>query len=486
MPAVSSVQLQNTFTDQLGDLGSPVAVSPFAEPKLLLHSPETASLLGLASEFFLQQDAADYLSGKKLWPGSQPFAQKYTGHQFGQYNPDLGDGRGVLLGDRLGTDLQRYELHLKGAGRTPYSRFGDGRAVLRSSIREFLASEAMFHLGIPTSRALSLVGSTEPVRRETTEQGAMVIRVCQSHIRFGHFEYCFYQGGQQALQRLVDFCIQQYFPDCAQASNPAQALLQQVVLRTARLIAQWQAVGFNHGVMNTDNMSILGITFDYGPYAFLDDYQPGYICNHSDHSGRYAFDEQPGVALWNLNALAHAFSPLVPAEDLRQTLGLYEAELVSSYMQLMAKKLGLDQYRETDRALIGRWLALLQSQKQDYSLSMRRLAQFSADSKATALRDHMLDTAAFDLWADEYRARLADSALAEQARVQQIEQHNPLYVLRNYLAQQAISAAEQGNTEPLTALFNVLKQPYTEQATQAAFAAPPPDWGKSMEISCSS
>jgi uncharacterized protein YdiU (UPF0061 family) len=481
-----SLILSSTYASGLPDLVSAVAVTPFAEPKLLAFSADTAALLQLPTAFFSQTDAADYLSGKQLFAGSIPVAQKYAGHQFGQYNPELGDGRGLLLGDIQGSDCLRYDLHLKGAGRTPYSRFGDGRAVLRSSIREFLASEAMHHLGIPTSRALSLVGSTEPVQRETIEQGAMVIRVCPSHIRFGHFEHCFYTGDKNLLQRLVDFTVQQHFPDCLNAANPALAMLQQVVVRTAELISQWQAVGFNHGVMNTDNMSILGLSFDYGPYAFLDDYQPGYICNHSDHSGRYAFDEQPGIGLWNLNALAHALSPLIEVEDLRSALGLYEPTLVNHYMTLMGKKLGLSTQQPTDRALIGQWLALLQQQKQDYSLSFRRLADFSDDATGSSVRDHMLDVVAFDQWAELYRARLALEPASAVERKSQMDSINPLYILRNYLAQQVISAAEQGDTAPLHELMQVLQNPYQLQAGKEAFAAPPPDWGKGMDISCSS
>lgn len=478
--------LNSTYASQLPDLASVVPVSPFAEPKLLAYSTNTAALLRIPGSFFSQPDAADYLSGKKLFGGSTPIAQKYAGHQFGQYNPELGDGRGLLLGDVKGSDGQNYDLHLKGAGRTPYSRFGDGRAVLRSSIREFLASEAMYHLGIPTSRALSLVGSTEPVQRETIEQGAMIIRVCPSHIRFGHFEHCFYTGDKSQLQRLVDFTVQQYFPDCQRANNPALAMLQQVVVRTAQLISQWQAVGFNHGVMNTDNMSILGISFDYGPYAFLDDYQPGYICNHSDHSGRYAFDEQPGIGLWNLNALAHALSPLIEVDDLRNALSLYEPTLVNHYMTLMGKKLGLTTQQPTDRALIGQWLAILQQQQQDYSLSFRRLADFTDDATGTSVRDHMLDVAAFDQWAGLYRDRLAEESTTAAERKNLMNSVNPLYILRNYLAQQAIAAAEQGDLAPLHQLMLVLQNPYLHQAGKEAFAAPPPDWGKGMDISCSS
>jgi uncharacterized protein YdiU (UPF0061 family) len=480
------LQLNSTYANLLPDLVSQVAVTPFAEPKLLTYSADTAALLGLPTEFFQRPDAADYLSGKKLFTGSQPVAQKYAGHQFGQYNPELGDGRGLLLGDVKGTDGQRYDLHLKGAGRTPYSRFGDGRAVLRSSIREFLASEAMFHLGIPTSRALSLVGSTEPVQREQTEPGAMIIRVCPSHIRFGHFEHCFYSGDTEQLQRLVDFTVQQHFPDCQQAENPALAMLQQVVVRTAELISQWQAVGFNHGVMNTDNMSILGLSFDYGPYAFLDDYQPGYICNHSDHSGRYAFDEQPGIGLWNLNALAHTLSPLIGIEELRSALSLYEPTLVRHYMQLMAKKMGLTTVQDNDRALIGQWLALLQQQQQDYTLSFRRLADFSDDALGASVRGHMPDWAAFDQWAELYRARLALEPTTAAQRKAQMNSLNPLYILRNYLAQQVIDAAEQGDTVPLEELMQLLRDPYQAQQGKERFAAASPAWGKAMTISCSS
>ncbi len=480
------LRLSSTYASGLPDLVSVVPVTAFTEPKLLAYSADTAALLKIPTAFFQQSDAADYLSGKKLFAGSKPVAQKYAGHQFGHYNPELGDGRGLLLGDVQGADGKNYDLHLKGAGRTPYSRFGDGRAVLRSSIREFLASEAMYHLGIPTSRALSLVGSTEPVQRETMEQGAMVIRVCPSHIRFGHFEHCFYSGDKKQLQLMVDFTVQQHFPDCQSAENPALAMLQQVVISTAELISQWQAVGFNHGVMNTDNMSILGISFDYGPYAFLDDYQPGYICNHSDHSGRYAFDEQPGIGLWNLNALAHALSPLIEVEDLRTALGLYEPTLVSHYMTLMGKKLGLTSQQPADRALIGQWLALLQQQQQDYTLSFRRLADFSDDAKGSSVRDYMLDIAAFDQWAELYRARLEKETASPEQRKELMNSVNPLYILRNYLAQQAITAAEQGDTAPLHQLMQVLQQPYQQQAGKEAFAAPPPDWGKAMEISCSS
>ncbi len=478
--------LSNLYYQHLPETVSLVSPTPFAQPGLICWSAATAELLGLDRHFFEQPDAANLLSGKKLFTGSIPVAQKYAGHQFGVYNPDLGDGRGLLLGNTPGADGHQYELHLKGAGKTPYSRFGDGRAVLRSSIREFLCSEAMYHLGIPTSRALSLVGSNEPVQRETTETAAMIIRVCRSHLRFGHFENYFYTGRQDILQQLVNYTISHYYPECATAEVPAYALLQQIVLRTAGLIAQWQAVGFAHGVMNTDNMSVLGITFDYGPFAFMDTYQPGLICNHSDYQGRYAFDEQPSIALWNLNALGHAFSPLLSAEQIRSALALYEPHLVTAYMELMCHKLGLFTTAPQDRQLIGQWLAMLQKQQLDYSQSFRLLCHFDSSQPGSALRDSMIDVQSFDLWADQYRLRLSQEHISQAERQQKMTQINPLYVLRNYLAQQAITAAEQGNYQPLAELQQLLTTPYTEQPGKAAFAAPPPDWGKSLQISCSS
>ncbi|MDX3772571.1 YdiU family protein [Chromatiaceae bacterium AAb-1] len=480
------VTLTNQYYDALPATVSRVAVTPFKHPTLVAYSADVAGLLGIPLRFFQSASAPGYLSGATLFSGSIPLAQKYAGHQFGIYNPELGDGRGLLLGDILAKDGHCYELHLKGAGKTPYSRFGDGRAVLRSSIREFLCSEAMHYLGIPSSRALSLVGSDEPVQRETTETAAMMIRVCQSHIRFGHFENYFYLEQQETLKQLIDFTIAHYYPDCNTSANPVQALLEQVVLRTADLIAHWQAVGFAHGVMNTDNMSILGITFDYGPFAFMDTYEPGFICNHSDHQGRYAFDEQPSVALWNLNALGHALSPFIPAPIIAETLALYEQRLIKRYMQLMREKLGLFTAEEDDRQLIGHWLALLQQQQLDYTQSFRLLCRFNPLQHHSALRDSMINTESFDQWATRYRQRLSRETLSQTERQHKMEQRNPLYILRNYLAQQAIAAAEDGNYEPLHELQQVLSNPYTEQAGKAAFAALPPEWGKKLQISCSS
>ncbi|SUP55923.1 Selenoprotein O and cysteine-containing protein-like protein [Vibrio vulnificus] len=280
----------------------------------------------LAQGFALPEHADDpqllaVFSGAEPFSAFKPLAMKYAGHQFGVYNPDLGDGRGLLLAEMQNQQGQWFDIHLKGAGLTPFSRMGDGRAVLRSTLREYLCSEAMAALGIETTRALGMMVSDTPVYREQVEQGACLIRLAQTHIRFGHFEHFFYTEQYDELRLLADNVIEWYLPDCLHQPKPYLAMFEQVVAKTATMIAQWQAVGFAHGVMNTDNMSILGQTFDYGPFGFLDDYEPGYICNHSDYQGRYAFDQQPRVALWNLSTLAHALSPLIERDDLETGLG---------------------------------------------------------------------------------------------------------------------------------------------------------------------
>ena len=389
---------------------------------------------------------------------------------------------------------QHIELQLKGAGPTPYSRMGDGRAVLRSCIREFLASEAMAALDIPTTRALAIVDSDQAVYRETRETGAVMTRMAESHLRFGHFEYFFHHGKKDELNQLADFTLGNYFPACLKAKVPHLAMLTEITIRTAKLIAKWQAVGFAHGVMNTDNMSILGLTLDYGPYGFLDDYQPGFICNHSDHYGRYAFNQQPSIGLWNLNALAYTFSTWLSPEQIRQALAYYEPALVEHYNQLMAAKLGLTSWQQEDTELLSGYLGLMTKAQADYSLSFRNLNQvLTADNGIPEpLHNVFIQSASVDVkdqlsqWLESYRQRLNNQALSEQERLTQQNANNPVYILRNYLAQNAIEAAQQGNYQPLNELHQVLAQPFTEREDYQRYQQPAPDWGKHLEISCSS
>lgn len=481
-----TLPLSPTRFSTLGDTYySPVRILPLRNARWAAFSTATATLLGLDIEELNAAKTLDLCNG--IFPAPFPsIAMVYSGHQFGSYNPQLGDGRAMLLGE-IDNAGQRFEIQLKGAGPTPYSRQGDGRAVLRSSIREFLCSEAMHGLGIPTTRALALISSEEPIYREQRETGAMVIRVSPSHIRFGSFEYFFYTQQHEALKKLADFVIDNHYSSSRQAENPYADFLQQLVARTAKLMAHWQSVGFAHGVMNTDNMSILGETFDYGPFGFLDDYHPEFICNHSDHTGRYAFNQQPSIGLWNCNALAHALSPLIPLENLREILGTYQATIEQHYLQLMRAKLGLHTAQEADTMLLGQLLALMQQDHVDYTIYFRRLCDFSMSGDNTAVRDLFIDREAFDRWTNQYTARLAAENSNDTERCKRMKTANPKFILRNYLAQQAIELAQkQQDFSEVKNLLQVLQNPFDEHPEFEKYAAFPPDWGKHLEISCSS
>jgi len=362
--------------------------------------------------------------------------------------------------------------------------------VLRSTIREFLCSEAMHALGIPTTRALCFTTSPQAVRRETIETAAVVTRVAPSFIRFGHFEHFCHHGHTAQLQQLLDFVIEHHYPECREAPIPALALLEAVSRRTARLLAQWQAVGFCHGVMNTDNMSILGLTIDYGPFGFLDAFDPQHICNHSDHQGRYAFARQPSVAFWNLHALAQALLPLIgdDVEAVQAALEPYKTEFADAMTQALRDKLGLATAQADDSALADDLLRLLAAGREDYTIAMRALAQFSTEPGASnsAVRDHFIDREAFDAWAARYRTRLQAEESTDAPRAARMNRVNPKYVLRNHLAETAIQQAQAGDMGEVQRLLKVLQRPYDEQAGAEHCAALPPDWARQLEVSCSS
>ena len=477
----ATMKLINTFATELPWACEPVAPQPLHNARLLHLNQDLLRELGLADV-----SAADWLAccgqGRPL-PGMMPVAQVYAGHQFGGYSPRLGDGRALLLGEQLAPDGQRWDLHLKGAGKTPFSRFGDGRAVLRSSIREYLASEALHALGIPTTRALVLVGSDEPIYREQTESGATVLRTAPSHLRFGHFEYFAWSGQGEKIPQLIDYLLRHHFPEL---SNGAE-LFAEVVRRTARLIAKWQAAGFCHGVMNTDNMSLLGLTLDYGPYGFIDAYVPDFVCNHSDPGGRYALDQQPAVGYWNLQKLAQALADQVDGDALAAALAQYEHQLMLHYSELMRARLGLESWEEEDPALFRQLFQLLASQGVDYHLFLRRLGELTLQGEwPTSLLALLPDPALWQGWLELYRARLVREGSDDMARKLQMEAANPKYVLRNALAQQAIDAAEAGDMAPFERLFAALRHPYDEQPDYEDLATPVPQWYCGGELSCSS
>ncbi|HGS4462109.1 TPA: YdiU family protein [Vibrio metschnikovii] len=466
-----------------------VMPQPLDNPQWIAWNAEFATQFGLPDQ--PDQELLVCFSGLQMPESFKPLAMKYAGHQFGVYNPDLGDGRGVLLAEITSLSGEVFDLHLKGAGLTPYSRMGDGRAVLRSTIREYLCSEAMAGLGIATTRALGMMVSDTLVYREQAEKGALLVRMSQSHVRFGHFEHFFYTNQINELRLLADKVIEWHYPQCLQAGNPYADWFAQVVERTAKMIAQWQAVGFAHGVMNTDNMSILGQTFDYGPFGFLDDYDPSFICNHSDYQGRYAFNQQPRIGLWNLSALAHALSPLIDRGDLEQALSRYEPLLNQYFSELMRQKLGLLTQQPGDSELFEQLFTLLAKHRVDYTRFMRQLSCLDHADEQSVI-DLVADRDAGQRWLEHYLQRCQQEKDAQghlvsvSQRCATMRKHNPKYILRNYLAQIAIERAEQGDYRELERLTNVLRDPFSEQVENEHYAQLPPDWGKTLSISCSS
>ena len=482
------------WSARLADLGpdfaTPMTGQPLPQAHWVACSAEAAESLGWPQDWWRHSaEALAVLSGQALWAGMKPVASVYSGHQFGVWAGQLGDGRALLLGE-VATPQGPVEVQLKGSGYTPYSRMGDGRAVLRSSIREFLCSEAMHGLGIPTTRALCLVGSPLPVRRERAETAAVVTRLAPSFIRFGHFEHFCHHNQPAALRRLADFVIEHHLPDCASAAQPYAELLRTAARRTAEMIAAWQSVGFCHGVMNTDNMSILGLTIDYGPFGFLDAFDPQHICNHSDTTGRYAWERQPEVAWWNLHALAQAFLPLLPdAEAAREALSVYPPTYAEALDRRLSAKLGLDPGSDASSDLVTGWLRLLAQDKVDFTIAHRRLCDFDAAESApnTALRDLFIDRTAFDGWAVRYAAALRAQPREPAHRRTAMLGANPRVVLRNHLAEAAIQAAEAGDFTEVQRLNRVLATPYDEHPeSRPADTDFPPDWALQLSVSCSS
>ena len=475
MQELESFKFSNPFADLPEDFFHKQNWTPFDNPKLIHFNEELAELLGFPKGLNAE-DLVPYINGNKAFKHSAPLSMAYAGHQFGSWVPQLGDGRGILLG-QIQTKDGLMDLHIKGAGKTPYSRFGDGRAVLRSTIREYLCGEAMHHLGIPSSRSLIMIGSDEPVFRETTEFGAMMVRVAKTHIRFGHFEYLMHNKKSEFIPILLDHVIESYFPDLKESKDSYTDLFEKIVFSTAGLIAKWQAFGFAHGVMNTDNMSILGETFDFGPFGFLDEYNPGFICNHSDHSGRYAFNNQPSIGLWNCHALAAALKDHIEIERTKEIINSYERFFYDELTAIFRRKLGLTIEKSDDLKLIEAFLSWMQKNKKDYTNTFRG---FTKDP------DSLFEDAEGKAWYEEYQRRLSLEQISPEKRGKMMSLANPKFVLRNYLAQEAIQDAEKSDFTRLIKLLEVLKNPYAENPEFDDFAKAPPEWGKKLEISCSS
>ena len=450
----------------------------FNNPKIVIENHVMKKALGM--EDTDHQELLKIFNGTRKIDSLKPLSMVYSGHQFGQYVEQLGDGRGLLFA-QINSNEGLLDIHLKGAGKTPYSRFGDGRAVLRSVIREYLCGEAMHALSIPTSRALMIIGSDEMVIREKSESAAMLVRTSKTHIRFGSFEYFHYNNKPEHVKALADFCIDSYPQYFSRTTNAYEDFFRVIVKETANMIAHWQACGFNHGVMNTDNMSILGETFDYGPYGFMEDYNPNHVCNHSDHQGRYAFKNQPYIGLWNCSALGHALSSLISEESQGEILQTYEAIFQDTLAELYRKKLGLDLAKPEDATLIQGLLDIMESEKLDYTNTFRNLTQALAEENSPELQSEISKS-----WVVSFLERHSKETLSKDKRLELMNQVNPKFILRNYMAQEAIEAAEVNDSSKLETLMIVITQPYEELIEHEKFANKSPIWAKDLEISCSS
>ena len=456
--------------------------TPVAAPMLIRLNTGLAETLGIDPAALASPEGVAILAGNAVAPGSQPLAQAYSGHQFGHFSPQLGDGRANLLGEVVGRDGIRRDIQLKGSGPTPFSRRGDGRAALGPVLREYLISEAMFALGIPTTRTLAAVATGEAVIRETMLPGGVLTRVAASHIRVGTFQYFAAREDAEAVRLLADYAIQRHYPRAASAANPYRAFLDGVVARQADLMAQWLCIGFIHGVMNTDNCSVSGETIDYGPCAFMDEYDPGAVFSSIDEQGRYAYGNQPRIALWNLARLAECLIPLLGdnEEAAKDALAAFAPRFQAAYFGGLRRKIGLQTQREGDDGLTGDLLKLMAANRADFTLTFRRLAD-AADGDAAGVRSLFADGAAFDAWLERWRDRL----MGEEAPAAAMRTVNPIFIPRNHLVEAALAAAvERGDFQPFEALLAVLARPFDDDPALALYATPPREAERVLQTFC--
>jgi uncharacterized protein YdiU (UPF0061 family) len=474
---LNELKLTNPYLELSEECYERVAPTPLIKPHLIHANTDVAEELGIDKSELKSEDFVNLLNGQYQMQGSDTFAMCYAGHQFGYFVPRLGDGRAINIGT-----VDKYHLQLKGAGITEYSRNGDGRAVLRSSIREYLMSEAMQGLGIPSTLCLGIIGSDHNVRRESIEKAAIVCRVSTSWVRFGTFEYYANEGMFKELKALADYVIDETFPHLSSQDDRYTLLFNDVVVFTARLMAQWMSVGFNHGVMNTDNMSIAGLTIDYGPYAFLDDFRHDNVCNHTDVHGRYSFTNQPQIAKWNLEALMVAFTPLTTIKKMNKSLSMFDKVYNRYYHYYMCKKLGLDMVKEGDPELIDDMLDMLEDLQVDYTLFFRTLSHY--DREREALLTLGLYHEPMHAWLDRYDERI--KVLDTEERKKQMLEANPKYVLKNYMLQEAIDAAGEGDFSVVDDLFKIAQRPFDEHPEFERWAGATPSEFKNRKLSCSS
>ena len=476
---LDELEVTNDYLDFHSRYYSFSKIDSLSNPKLVSQSNDALELINVTTDNLDEKKLIDILNGQTLLKNSKPYSMVYAGHQFGYFVPQLGDGRAINLGC-----INGWHLQLKGSGLTRYSRQGDGKAVLRSSIREYLMSEAMHGLSIPTTRALAIISSDEPVFREEVETASIVLRLSQSWVRMGTFEYFYQSEDKQSLQELADFVIKENFVHLHNEENKYEKLFFEIVDRTAFLIAQWQAYGFMHGVMNTDNMSIAGFTIDYGPYAFMDNFDVNNICNHTDHEGRYAFSNQPHIAKWNLDSLSTCFSSLTDENRLIEYLDSFLHMQDNEYLKIMQKKLGLDDELSSDsnRNLISQLIAALNTCNIDYTLFFNHLSSF----KFEEILDLCIFKKPMQAWLESYKEVLKAQTLSKDEISKNMKKTNPKYVLKNYMIQEAIDKAQKGDFGLVNDLLKIAQNPFVVHEGFERYMLPTPKEFCNIQLSCSS
>lgn len=477
------IPFENTYAHLPEHFFARVNPTPVAAPSLVIVNVELARQLGIDPDELATEEGVAVLAGNRIAEGSEPIALAYAGHQFAHFVPQLGDGRANLLGEILARDGARYDMQLKGSGRTPFSRGGDGRAAIGPVLREYIVSEAMAALGVPTTRALAAVTTGELVFRETPMPGAVLTRVAASHLRVGTFQYSAVRQDSEGVRTLADYAIARHYPQAAQSEHPYRALLEGVVARQAELIAQWMLLGFIHGVMNTDNTSISGETIDYGPCAFMEAYEPAKVYSSIDRGGRYAYRNQPGIALWNLARLAESLLPVLVEEwgseeaavaVAKEVLSIFELQYEAARATGLRKKLGLSTVGDGDLELAEALLQRMAANRADFTLTFRRLSDAAANLEADAnVRALFADPTAFDSWATDWRRRLAQEQMDGQVRAELMQKANPIYIPRNHMVEAALEAATlRKDYQPFEDLLVVVSQPYDERPGLEKYATP--------------
>ncbi len=478
-----NLNFENSFQTLPNILYEKVDPTPIKNPKLMALSSSCLALLGLPKDINKDELVA-WLNGTIQLKGEQRISTRYAGHQFGQWAGQLGDGRAISLGEVINSKGERWEVQTKGSGLTPFSRMGDGKAVIRSSVREFLCSEAMQALGIPTTRALALMNGEDEVYRESVERSALVTRVFPTNLRFGHFEYCFHFKKEKELKELIQYTKNTFFSEFPSVVG----MLEEIVLRTADLIAQWQGVGFNHGVMNSDNMSILGLTIDYGPFGFMEDTQINHVCNHSDHAGRYSYFRQPTIGIWNLERLLVCFIEEVEKEKLEKILGLYATRFQNSWLKVFREKLGLVSADPGDEDLIASLTKVMHDLQWDFTYFFRSFSYYRPGN-LHAMNDFWKTYSAneeFTSFLKLYDARVLAEGVDPLVRQLNMLRVNPKYILRNYIAQEIIEQVERDDNSKLLQWMDILNSPYDEHPEVHEYSLPTPMDRKNIEVSCSS